>query len=68
MDDDPLGAGDHGDLLPLPEGGAPVSVVQLVGRLAALIPKDLLRVEDPAPKLRKLKELEKETVRNNYSS
>ena len=58
MDNDPLGTRNHRDLLPVTERRAPVSVVQLVGRLAALITQDQLRVEDPAPKLKKLKDLQ----------
>ena len=52
MDDRPLAAGHDGDLAPLPEGAAPVRVVQLVGGLAAAAAQDLLGVQDSAPELK----------------
>ena len=54
MDDCPLAAGHHGDLVPLPEGAAPVRVVQLVGGLAAAAAQNLLGIQDSAPELKKL--------------
>ena len=55
MDDDPLAAGDHGDLGPLPEGAAPVRVVQLVGGLATPGAQDLLGIQDSASELKFLR-------------
>ena len=55
MDDDPLAAGHHGHLAPLPEGAAPVRVVHLVGGLAASTAQDLLGLQDSAPELKKFK-------------
>ena len=55
MDNCPLAAGDGGDLAPLPEGAAPVGVVQLVVGLAAAAAQDLLRVQDSPTELEKLK-------------
>ena len=52
MDDDPLAAGHHGHLAPLPEGAAPVRVVHLVLGLAAPTAQDLLGLEDSAPELK----------------
>ena len=52
MDDDPLAAGHHGHLAPLPEDAAPVRVVHLVLGLAAPTAQDLLGVEDSAPELK----------------
>ena len=55
MDDDPLAAGDYRDLGPLPEGAAPVRVVQLVGGLAASGAQDLLGIQDSASELKFLR-------------
>ena len=52
MDDRPLAAGHDGHLAPLPEGAAPVRVVQLVGGLAGAAAQDLLGVQDSAPELK----------------
>ena len=52
VDDRPLAAGHDGHLAPLPEGAAPVRVVQLVGGLAAAAAQDLLGVQDSAPELK----------------
>ena len=65
MDDGPLAAGHDGDLAPLPEGAAPVRVVQLVGGLAAPAAQDLLGVQDSAPEL---KELKIKTMEENFNN
>ena len=42
----PVGAGPDRDLLPRPEGAAPVGVVHLVGGLAGLAAENLLGLQN----------------------